>query len=338
MPRFAAILLLGCALSACGGGDGGAGDVDTSPPSPTPTPTPTPAPAPTSFPLSAATTFPTIRATLPTQLSASGRPELASALTFPLSDAEAVTAGGRTSDLIRFGSTSFANGCSQGPRGAGTGAGAYGALDFCSGSFSVVPDKSAYGYHYAWTRLVNAIGDLTGADPGYALKYATFTRLRYDGIDWERKAYVTYHAYGFPTPPAAIPTSRSAGYDVRVYADSGMVGVKDSAAAFPVVGSGYVNIEFATGQVIMELTLYDNRDMAAGPALYRILVARGTLTPGTGRIAGDFDPLDVVSSGSFEGALFGPGGEELGIAFAINGPATASYSGRMIGVVMARKK
>jgi hypothetical protein len=144
---------------------------------------------------------------------------------------------------------------------------------------------------------------------------------------------------GFETPGSALPTSGTA-----TYTGTG------SATAIAVVPSGFasvrgdtsVNVNFGTGSLSGSLT---NMTASAGPAAspWNNVSLIGSLSGATfsGSTAATSAPSGAFSfganaTGTFNGAFYGPNGQELGAAWSLHDPAGGGSSA--LGLLSATKQ
>ncbi|WP_162895988.1 transferrin-binding protein-like solute binding protein [Novosphingobium sp. THN1] len=130
--------------------------------------------------------------------------------------------------------------------------------------------------------------------------------------------------YGYPSRPSQVPTTGKALFGTFLF------GTLVTDTAYRLRGSGVVVVDFATGQIrtqglARQTRVYDNADQE-GPEW----AGSSRISSGSSSFDGDFT-LGGVSA-KWEGAFYGPSGNEVGATFYGQSPdSRAAFAGFMIG-------
>jgi hypothetical protein len=143
----------------------------------------------------------------------------------------------------------------------------------------------------------------------------------------------SFHYFGYPTPVAAIPASGSRsfstlGLNYDIFTVGTNFGNTNKATS---VSTAAVNYTAKT--VTFAVTITSN---GTSLGTYSGL---GTFTAGTNRFSGTLTADGSALSGNFSGSLFGPAGEEVGLAFSLTGtPVISGATGKrtVIGLVLGK--
>ena len=145
---------------------------------------------------------------------------------------------------------------------------------------------------------------------------------------------------GYQTPGSAVPTSGTATY----LGNGGATGtVATPVGATSVKGDVTVNVNFGAGSFTGALTNM-NVATAGGPAPWNSVNLSGSLsgatlsgsTAATSAPSGSVLPFGTAATGTFNGALYGPGGEELGAVWSLHD--TAGGGSSALGLIGATKQ
>ena len=145
---------------------------------------------------------------------------------------------------------------------------------------------------------------------------------------------------GYQTPGSGVPTSGTATY----LGNGGATGtVVTSAGSTSVKGDVTVNVNFGTGSFSGALTNM-NVATAAGPAPWNGVNLSGSLSGATlaGSTAATSPPsggvltFGTAATGTFNGALYGPSGQELGAVWSLHD--TAGGGSSALGLIGATKQ
>lgn len=146
---------------------------------------------------------------------------------------------------------------------------------------------------------------------------------------------------GYQTPASGVPTG-SATYNAGTGGVFGYVAVPTGTAT--VQGQGSVGVNFSTGAVSGSLTNMTVTPPGGSPAAWNNVSLSGSLSGSTlsGTTASSGTPpsgtmsFDASSTGTFNGALFGPNAQELGAAWSLHDPTGQGKSA--IGYIGAAKQ
>ncbi|HWY60555.1 MAG TPA: transferrin-binding protein-like solute binding protein [Rhizomicrobium sp.] len=145
---------------------------------------------------------------------------------------------------------------------------------------------------------------------------------------------------GFQTPASGVPTSGTATY----LGNGGVTGTVVTAVGTTTVnGDATVTVNFGAGSFTGALTNM-NVATAAGPAPWNGVNLSGSLsgatlsgsTAATSAPSGGVLTFGTAATGTFNGALYGPGGQELGAVWSLHD--TAGGGSSALGLIGATKQ
>jgi C-lobe and N-lobe beta barrels of Tf-binding protein B len=292
-------------VTACGGAGGGVGSTPTPPPAPTSPPPPPPPPNTSLINLTSSETFVNDGASGTANFPKNGSSQTATAAAATVSIAYdlptkgyTITAGGRTQTFLPA---------------------------------DIDNAQSNAGVTVFMKRNGTTTDTLTLTKPGtsgrftYEFVGGGYWQRTVDGVSAVSGSFDAF-AYGITTPNAAVPRTGTALYSIDLLAaetvPSNVVGLS---------GQGKLAIDLASGRIVLRGTI-DNPVAFQASAFSALasLSSSANAFSGTITLSGQGVP---DYSGSLNGRLFGPVGQEVGAAFG----ATNSQGNAIAGSIIGRK-
>lgn len=311
------MLALTVSLAACGGGTGGGVN---STPTPAPAPTPTPTPTPTPPPSTANADLLTL-----TQSESFTNDATTGSVNYPKSGGSGTSTSATANISIVFDAASRTYTITNGARTQSFGSA---NLDAAASNSQISVFKKTSG---------TTTDTLTLTKPGTtgALNYkyvgGGFWQRTVDGataITGDLDAFT----YGVETPEAAIVRTGGASYAVDL-----LGAVARPHALFSLSGSGSLTVNFFDGAITGGSSFNGARETQSdngAPGLTGLWRFSGTLASAQNAITGTMSLYDDSSApvrGAASGRLFGPGSDEIGIAFRGSGADGTNAVGVLVG-------
>lgn len=138
--------------------------------------------------------------------------------------------------------------------------------------------------------------------------------------------------YGVETPDAAVPRTGTAGYAVD------LIGARAWGGAMAMTGTGALNVDFATGNIVSNGRLTSYTSDTNQPYSTVDYSASAALAASANRFNGSFRFTDFQNfNGGWNGRFYGPEAQEVGASWYVTSPdgqvATGTMMGRKSGTV-----
>ncbi|PVX30227.1 hypothetical protein DD559_13535 [Sphingomonas pokkalii] len=132
-------------------------------------------------------------------------------------------------------------------------------------------------------------------------------------------------AYGVRTPDAAVPRTGNGNYAIDLVGALGF-GVLES-----LVGSGSLQVDFATGQLVTSGTVRQVANDSGTVVTSSSFTGQAQLSGSANAFAGSFAFSGGDLAGALQGRFYGPAAEEVGAAFTASNADGRAASGVLIG-------
>jgi len=178
--------------------------------------------------------------------------------------------------------------------------------------------------------LNNSIPGFLTANADYQFKSVSYAKF----VDWlGTTTSNNFHYFGYPTSVSDIPSSGARSFSaIGLSHDVFTVGTTyrndNMTTSVPTV-----TVNYAAKTVTVAITITSNGiDLGTYSGI-------AVFTPGANQFAGTLTSVGSALSGNFSGALFGSGGTEVGLAYALTGtPVISGTTGKrtVTGIVLGK--